>query len=238
MKRTTLSLAIAGAMALVATVNASVISVNFATTTTRDLAAGDSAGLSGYQAANWNNLTGWSGYVGSGTDVPLGDDTGAGTTAALTYNTHMWNDDNLTTPDGTLGSSYLNDYSDNTAGTITVTGVPYAEYKVIVYHSTDAGTGFDGVTVNGALQADCTFGTASAASKVYLNANGWVDGANCRVVDNVTGSTLTIDLGARAGTVRSTAAGIQIVQIPEPATLGMVAVFGGGILFIRRKLML
>ena len=28
-----------------------------------------------------------------------------------------------------------------------------------------------------------------------------------------------------------------LAAIPEPATLGMVALFGGGILFIRRKLM-
>lgn len=34
------------------------------------------------------------------------------------------------------------------------------------------------------------------------------------------------------------AAGVQIQMIPEPATLGLVAVFGAGILVIRRKLML
>lgn len=31
---------------------------------------------------------------------------------------------------------------------------------------------------------------------------------------------------------------VTVTSIPEPATLGMVALFGGGILFIRRKLML
>jgi hypothetical protein len=31
---------------------------------------------------------------------------------------------------------------------------------------------------------------------------------------------------------------VTVTAIPEPATLGMVAVFGGGILFIRRKLMM
>lgn len=36
----------------------------------------------------------------------------------------------------------------------------------------------------------------------------------------------------------STALFDNVVAIPEPATLGMVALFGGGILFIRRKLML
>ena len=122
----------------------------------------------------------------------------------------MWNYDSTGTPDGTLSSSYLNDHDDGTAGTITVTGIPYAEYKVIVYHATDTGTGFAGVTVNGALQADCAYGTEGAAS--WPTVGGWVEGANCRVVDNVTGSTLTIDLGARAGYVRSTAAGIQIVS--------------------------
>ena len=31
---------------------------------------------------------------------------------------------------------------------------------------------------------------------------------------------------------------VTVSAIPEPATLGMVAAFGGGILFIRRKLMI
>ena len=196
----------------------STISVNFATAATYDLAATDSAGLAGYAATNWNNLTGWAGYIGSGTDVPLVDDSGALTTAALTYNTHMWNHGaSATSPDGTMSASYLNDYSDGTAGAITVTGIPYGTYDVIVYHATDAGTGFDGVTVNGQLQADCAYlSTNDAAVASWPEVGAWVEGENCRVVTNVTGSTLTITTGARDATIRSAVSGIQIVGVSAP----------------------
>ncbi|MCK4563543.1 MAG: PEP-CTERM sorting domain-containing protein, partial [Verrucomicrobia bacterium] len=50
------------------------------------------------------------------------------------------------------------------------------------------------------------------------------------------GSTLTLDVLARNGGDRGAITGVIIEQIPEPATLGMVALFGGGLLFIRRKL--
>ena len=52
--------------------------------------------------------------------------------------------------------------------------------------------------------------------------------------------TLTIDAGnnnlGRANTMDNVV--LTGTAIPEPATLGMVALFGGGILFIRRKLMM
>lgn len=44
------------------------------------------------------------------------------------------------------------------------------------------------------------------------------------------------EIGMSAGTVRLQ--GLQFEAIPEPATLGMVAAFGGSILFIRRRLVM
>lgn len=35
--------------------------------------------------------------------------------------------------------------------------------------------------------------------------------------------------------VYSNITGIQIVAVPEPATLGLIVAFGGGLLFIRRN---
>ena len=56
------------------------------------------------------------------------------------------------------------------------------------------------------------------------------------------GSTLTIDAygydNTGSANARGSIAGVIVEQIPEPATLGMIAAFGGGLLAIRRKLMM
>ncbi len=63
--------------------------------------------------------------------------------------------------------------------------------------------------------------------------------ANYVKVSGLTGNSFDLNVArnaAEGGTGWIDLSGIQIVAIPEPATLGMVAAFGGGLLFIRRKL--
>ena len=52
------------------------------------------------------------------------------------------------------------------------------------------------------------------------------------------GGTLTISTWDFNGNTVSTLSALTLEAIPEPATLGMVAAFGGAILFIRRRMML
>ena len=75
---------------------------------------------------------------------------------------------------------------------------------------------------------------------------GSVDGVENKNIDlTIDGNSLN-DLsvttafvdGISAGTFRPEKYDFQIEVIPEPATLGIVAVFGGALLFIRRKMMM
>jgi hypothetical protein len=64
-----------------------------------------------------------------------------------------------------------------------------------------------------------------------------------RTYDSLSAGTYTVWItnGTRGGSSRSEQGmfdDITLTAIPEPATLGMVAVFGGGILFIRRRFMI
>ncbi|MDZ8119295.1 hypothetical protein [Pontiella agarivorans] len=52
------------------------------------------------------------------------------------------------------------------------------------------------------------------------------------------GVRFTINSNGDAGNVGATIENISLVAIPEPATLGMVAFFGGSVLFIRRRFMM
>ena len=75
---------------------------------------------------------------------------------------------------------------------------------------------------------------------------GSVDGVENKNIDLTTDGNSLNDLsvttafvdGISAGSFRPEKYDFQIEVIPEPATLGMVAVCGGAILFIRRKLMM
>ncbi len=74
--------------------------------------------------------------------------------------------------------------------------------------------------------ADSAWTTISLAAGVDLGTTGY-DYYTWRIgsVDKLAGDTFAFD-------------NLTVVAVPEPATLGMVAIFGGGILFIRRKLMM
>lgn len=233
MKRTTLSLALAGVSALAMVVDASVISVNFAESAghaNQQIGAATTAGLTGYVHDNWNNTSGASGTLGS-----LVDTDGATTTASVTWTSDgVWGDAAAETDatagvgDAQLARGYLDDGF--AAGVDwSVTGISYANYDVVLYLSTDTtGDTYLPFVVNGASNSV----TASPKSQ-YTNPN-W-DGSNTIVISGLTGD-LTVDGLSRVAGDRGSVAGFQIVQVPEPATLGMVALFGGGILFIRRRM--
>lgn len=235
MKKTTLSLALAGAFALAMVVDASVISVNFAESAghaNQQMGAATTAGLAGYVHDNWNNTAGASGTLGS-----LVDTDGATTTASVTWNSAgVWGDADANTDatagvgDAQLARGYLDDGNPgNQVATWTVTGIGYANYDVVLYLSTDTnGDTYLPFDVNG------TSNSVTASPKSQYTSPNW-DGSNTIIISGLTGD-LTVTGLNRDGGNRGSVGGFQIVQVPEPATLGMVALFGGGILFIRRRM--
>ena len=114
-------------------------------------------------------------------------------------------------------------------------------YKVTFYQNTDTATSnfadiniYDGVGTAGTLLE-----TKAGAAYDPAVGNGGGSRAISSALGTFTADDITFNSTRNLGqTGRATFAGISITTIPEPATLGMVAAFGGGILFIRRKLML
>ncbi|MCK4563048.1 MAG: hypothetical protein KAU94_00075 [Verrucomicrobia bacterium] len=164
----------------------------------------------------------------------------------------MYSAGSETNPDQGLYRVYLDD--GGAGPTVTVSGlsawlatVPGATgYKVDFYRCADvanntfaelniyAGTG------TGGTQLESLAAELAAGDGAYPTGTG---GGGSRLKQSATG-TFTADIvtfhtdrnlggGSRAGL-----AGFKITTIPEPATFGTLAVFGGGILFIRRRLML
>lgn len=157
------------------------------------------------------------------------------------------------TPDQGLYGVYLDD--GGTGPMVTVSGlsawlatVPGATgYKVDFYRNSDASNNtfaelniYAG-TGTGGTQLESLAAELAAGDGTYPTGTGSTTGS--RLKQSATG-TFTADVvtfhtdrnlggGSRAGL-----SGFKITTIPEPATLGMLAVFGGGILFIRRRLMM
>lgn len=238
MKKIICLLAVMAIMAVAA--QAATISVNLAEGVSsapranQTLLPADIAGLAGYVANNWNNIQ------TDATGTGLWDDTGTSVGSVINFSiTNAWGDG---TADGTvdppndmIARGYFDDGWTSGSGAtgigvdIDVTNVPYSLYDVVVYMSTDSGTTYTDYTVNGQTQTAGPYGT-------FANIGGWVLGQNAMVFSNVTGATLDIEVLERYAdgdnTARGTVSGFQIVEVPEPVTLVLLAI--GGV-FLRRR---
>ena len=139
-------------------------------------------------------------------------------------------------------SSYADDYNGSSwRGTITVTGVPYKKYDVIVYCATDSENKYFGpVSVNGtpyrwsesnkttqeASSADSSDGTHWGFSQSRVMAYG---GNALRIADQ-TSSTLVIVGANNANSCRGGIAGFQIVDTYDPSAIPSVTIEDGGTL--------
>jgi len=194
--------------------NKEVVSINFA--------AGSSVSGTGYtglapvQGDTWNNLTNTWGVRSTKTLEPiLASADGVAATespymalAASANNTHQWN---------AATDVFLKGYLDDGGqASVTVSGVPYATYDVIVYAATDeAGKAFRAVTVNGAsytYDADNP-ATAKTGTENWGASQGLVAeyGRNALRIRNLTGTELTIRGGTNGDGARGCIAAIQIV---------------------------
>lgn len=239
----------------VGSASASVISIQFNENAgNQNFVNGDSIGPLGTVSTNWNDTQYRdSGTLAAGTMSGLIDDTGTATAASLTWSSAntWWNFDGTADEQHMLGTGYLDDGAGGVL--ITVNNIPYAQYRVYGLFASDAaGSVTDGSTLTSVdFQVNGTWaygGAAAATATVHgsIEDNNFANGTYWTEIDpgvvagnywtvETSGSTLTIDGLERNDTERGSLAGVVIEQIPEPATLGMVALFGGGILFIRRK---
>lgn len=198
-----------------------------------------SAGLA--SASNWNNETG-----GSGANIALADNSGAGTTALLTYGAAGLSSrfGYPNTPDTNLDTIYQHAlYGDPLNGGephLTITGIPYSSYEVYVYASeatnntsvlsiTDGtttyyyrsggGYGGDGKQMAGLTSLTLTTSTNAGSPTVGL--------AQYQLFTNETSSTFTLtESGSINGQISNNIFGLQIVETPEPGTLVLI---GGGL---------
>ncbi len=138
-----------------------------------------------------------------------------------------------------LVNAYLDDGGERAR--ITVTGVPYKEYDVIVYTATDSSENkFGPVTVNGTpYRWSASSGTTQQASSSDTSSSTYwgfsrsrvpAYGANALRITGQTSSTLTIKGGNNNAGARGGIAGFQIVDTYDPSAIPSVTIEDGGTL--------
>ncbi len=239
-----LSLLVAGGSA-----QAGVVSVEFG------YSAHDVNGVAGVvPVANWNNTSSV-----DGSDTDLMDDAGVDTSTDIVWDgDEIWHKSPVTQATGDLNmmASFLNDTSGATDGvpnafnTITISEIPYPEYSLIVYGHGEAGrliqynliAGGSSTTKYIDLNTDYAAvryaDNDPADTNVLIVDNGYVEATdadtqgNFTVFEGLTDSSLTLEFGGIIG--RGSVAGLQIVEVPEPATMSLLLA-GGGLLLARRR---
>lgn len=203
--------------------------------------------------ANWNNS--WP----SNPTTNLVDSTGSATTLDLAYTSfNSWtvNEPSPANPgadaDGSYNRELLNGYlNSGPAGwgppiiysQVNLTEIPYAQYNVIVYFSSDAAGREGHVTDGTTTYYFNTVGLASVTGPNALLAQtsdtvaNYTSTANYAIFQNLSGSSQSLTVQMRDNDEWGGIAGFQITAIPEPSVvagaLGAVAL--GGALLRRRR---
>ncbi len=120
-----------------------------------------------------------------------------------------------------LRHGYIDENGNNPTPTVTVSGIPFEKYRVVVYTATDTGgSSFGYITINGKnytyVNDALTEGTTAWGNAGAQNsAEPIAEGTNVLVSPVTLGSTLTV-VGHRGEGVRGCIAAIQIVEyVPE-----------------------
>ena len=202
------------------------ININFTNGAGNGLTTASDVGLSGYAIPGklWNNFV--VANNASFETVKSVNATGetsveAGVGVAITGTRGHWSCSGLTAASNPL-HSYIDEADPGAmTPTVTITGIPYQKYRVVVYHSTDSANvpfGYD--TINGKNYTYVTGSlaegtTAWGASGAQDSANAIEEGVNALVVSGISyGPTLTV-VGHRAGGATNARGCIAAIQIIE-----------------------
>ena len=191
-------------------------------------------------ASNWNDS--WL----DGRTTDLLDNTGAATTMdiATDSNSGTWAiafSHAGTDSDGSYNKEILNGYLNGTgaaSASVTLSEIPYGSYDIYVYVSSDGadrtGTVTDGTTTYSFGVLDGMIAGEDALFVQTTDATGAYPEANYAVFSGLSGDTQTLSTEfASYGGI----AAVQVVEVvPEPATIGLVAVFGAGLVAVRRRM--
>ena len=188
-------------------------------------------------ATNWNNTvpSGGNPYVGKAVSN-LNDDSGVASTLDISYG--AWGAWRIQAShpgadaDGTNNKELLNGYLNAgpagwnpsvTASTIAISEIPYENYILIVYFSSDA-AGREGQVVNGAstyyfssLGAASISGSNATLTQTLSTSNADYAGANYAVFSGLSGTSQTITVQMRDNDEWGGIAGFQVVAVPEPS---------------------
>ena len=202
------------------------ININF-TDSGNGLTTGADVGLTDYEVpgTSWNNFVAANATYST---VNAVDATGeasvlSGVSVTISGTRGSYSCSGLTAASNPL-HGYIDENDSNMTPTVTVSGIPYYKYRVLVYHSTDSANvpfGYDTINGtnytydNGALTEGTSAWGDSGASN---NANAISEGGNVLLTGELSGSTLTV-VGHRAGgdsSARGCIAAIQIIEVkPE-----------------------
>jgi len=206
------------------------ININF--TNGSGLTTRADVGLDGYAVpgTSWNNFTiPNNDNVQTFNSVNSIDSTGAASVASgvsVTVSGHRgsYSCGNLTAASNPL-HGYIDEGAQKATPTVTITGIPYEHYRVIVYHSTDTANvtfgydtinGFNFTYVNGVQTTGTDSWGASGADK---SAEPIAEGTNTLVSAVLSGDTVTMvahRIGGATPSARGCFAAIQVVEyVPE-----------------------
>ena len=181
------------------------------------LLPGDSAGAAGFETVNWNNA-----LFSTGALSGLIDDGGTPTGASVSWAAaNGWgdgaaNDDaNAGVPNAKLQRGYIDDTGAGDTAGVTISNIPYADYGVVLYLSSDGyGDTHGEFTVNGNP-------IANGGEIIAWNQQPSLDiGRNVLLIPDLSGPTLEI-VGTRNRGLpsRASISGFQIFDnfvLPEP----------------------
>ena len=231
-------------LAVTLVANAGVISVNFARDATGfgAIEGGESAGV--IDTTDWVNVTTvgtTTGVGGSLIDITLVAQGGGqvivarGVESSQLFNTGLRSSDAAN--NGTTYATIANMTAQLAADGAT-------SYNLYVYYKSAVAGSYTADLALGQLDPLPTSTTYGAADNNTFSSTGFVlaDAGDLSVEANYikyTGLTDdTITMFVDRGNKDTMFNGFQVETIPEPATLGMVAAFGGAVIFIRRRLMM
>lgn len=222
---------------------AEIISIDFNNTASSAWIIDGSERAGPLGTANWNTSS-----TASGTLSNLVDDSGAATTASINWSSpNTW-----TSGEGNgdselaLSHAYLDDGPSgaNNGPSITVSNIPYANYRVYGLFASGQNVGGSLQMVDFIVNGTSLFGGTTTvygtvADNRTFNSEAWTEIVSGSVIGNYwtfdgSASTLTVTNGGRDGAARGSITGLVIQQVPEPSTSAII-LLAGLCTFCRRK---